>query len=334
MSRGRQLLVVLATVLVLCSALSHALIWLLGIRTDVIDRASILPEAAGPPVVVTGSSLTFFGVSWQQAAKAMQRPILTRGVGGASPCELESLLREVPQARALIIGVSIFDLNENNLSDARAPLVPFAQTLHDLRASRTDWTATKRILWSYPLPWVQRVFPVAGQSNAVMVGAREKVRALLKHQPEPEPEERLSFKTDEDAVRPEKLSDWDAGRVARNLSQLTSAGLERGGFDGPKSLALARILARAAHQEPTVVLVLPVSPPYLGKFGDAASVAAFEQALARLKAADPNVRIIRLDREPVLQPAEVFWDLVHLNDDGRRIATGLVIDHLSAPPAR
>lgn len=332
MSRGRQLCLVLAAVLVLCSALSHVLIWLLGIRTDVIDRASILPEAAGPPVIVAGSSLTFFGVSWQQAAKAMQRPVVTRSVGGASPCELEPLLREVPQARRLIIGVSIFDLNESNLSDSRPALVPFVQSVRDLHASRTDWTATKRILWSYPLPWVQRGFPVAGRSNAVMVGAREKVRSLLKRQPKPEPEARLSFKTDEDAIRPEKLSDWDAGRVARNLSQLASAGLDRGGFDGPKARALARILVQAANQEPTVVLVFPVSPPYRGKFGDAASVAAFEQALARLKAADPNARIIRLDRVPALQSAEVFWDLVHLNDDGHRLATRLVIDELARAP--
>ena len=334
MSRGRQLLVVLAAVLVLCSALSHALIWLLGIRTDVIDRGSIQPDAAGPPVLVTGSSLTFFGVSWQQAAKALQRPLLTRSVGGASPCELEPLLREVPQARCLIIGVSIFDLNESSLAESRPALVPFGQTLRDLRASRADWTATKRVLWSYPLPWLQRIFPLAGQSNAVMVSARDKVRALLKRQPTPEPESRLSFKTDEDTIRPEKLSDWDAGRVARNLSQLTGAGLAHGGFDGPKARALARILGQAAHQEPTVVLVFPVSPPYREKFGDAASVAEFEQALERMKTADPNLRIIRLDREPALQPAEVFWDLVHLNDDGRRIATRLVIEDLTASAPR
>ena len=154
MSRGRQLLVVLAAVLVLCSALSHALVWLLGIRTEVIDRAHIQPDAPGEPALVTGSSLTFFGVSWQQAAKALQRPLITRSVGGASPCELEPLLREVPQARRLIIGVSIFDLNENGLSDSRPALVPFGQTFRDLRASHTDWTATKRLLWSYPVPWL------------------------------------------------------------------------------------------------------------------------------------------------------------------------------------
>ena len=167
-----------------------------------------------------------------------------------------------------------------------------------------------------------------------MVSARDKLRTLLKRRPEPEPEARLSFKTDEDAIRPEKLSDWDEGRVARNLSQLTGAGMMNGGFDGPKACALARVLSRAAHQEPTVVLVFPVSPPYREKFGDPASVTAFEQALDRMKTADPNVRIIRLDRAPALQSAEVFWDLVHLNDDGRRLATRLVIEQLTKDARR
>ena len=40
MSRGRQLLIVIAAVLVLGSALSHAVVRVLGIRTDAIDRFS------------------------------------------------------------------------------------------------------------------------------------------------------------------------------------------------------------------------------------------------------------------------------------------------------
>lgn len=334
MSRGRQFIIVLATVLVLSSGLSHALVRLLDIRTDGIDRGKINPDAPGPPVLVTGSSLTFFGVSFREVAKTMQRPLVTRGVGGCSPCELEPLIPEVPEATRLIIGVSMFDLNESNLSDSRPMLVPFGQTLRDLRASHADWSSAKRILWSYPLPWVQRFFPVAGRSATVMVALRDKARALRKSAPAAEPESRLTFKTDEDSMRPEKLSDWDAGRVGRNLAQLMGAGLMHGRFDGPKSLALARILERAARREPTVVLVLPVSPPYRQTFADETSVDHFERALERIKAADPHLQMIRLDQVAELQPAEVFWDLVHLNDDGRRIATRLVVGQLSTATTR
>lgn len=334
MSRERQLLVILASVLVLSSALSHALVWALDIRTSGVERGRINADATGKPALVLGSSLTFFGISFQQVAKAMNRPLLTRSVGGCSPCELESLAREVPEATRMIIGVSLFDLNENNLSDARPTLVPFTQTIADLRASHSDWTAMKRVGWSYPVPWIQQVLPVAGRSNAVMVNLRGKVRALRKQPANLDLESKLTFKTDEDSARPEKLSDWDRGRVGRNLSQLSASGLAHGRFDGPKSLALARILARAAQQEPAVVIVLPVSPPYREVFADAISVEHFEKALERIKIANPKLQMIRLDHEPALQPAEIFWDLVHFNDDGRRIATRRVVEQLSVEATR
>ena len=141
MTRGRQLILVVAAVLALSSALSHALVRLLDIRTDAIDRGRINPDAPGQPALVLGSSLTFFGVSFREVAKAMQRPLVTRSVGGCSPCELETLAREVPEATRVIIGVSILDLNEGNLSDSRPALVPFGQTLRDLRASHAGWTS-------------------------------------------------------------------------------------------------------------------------------------------------------------------------------------------------
>ena len=334
MSRGRQLLVILASVLVLSSMLSHAFVWALDIRTNGVDRGRINADAPGKPALVLGSSLTFFGISFQQVAKAMDRPLVTRGVGGCSPCELEWLAREVREATRVIIGVSLFDLNENNLCDARATLVPFTQTIADLRASHSDWTAMKRVVWSYPVPWIQHALPVAGRSNAVMVNLRDKVRALRKQPANLDLESKLTFKTDEDSARPEKLSDWDRGRVGRNLSQLSASGLAHGRFDGPKSLALARILARTAQQEPAVVIVFPVSPPYRETFADETSVEHFEKALERIKTANPRLQMIRLDQEPALQPTEVYWDLVHLNDDGRRIATRRLIEQLSSEAAR
>ena len=334
MNRGGQLIVVLTAVLVSSSLLSHAIVRVLDIRSAVIDRGKINADATGRPALVLGSSLTFFGVSFRETAKAMQRPIFTRSTGGCSPCELEPLAREVPEATRLIIGVSIFDLNESNLSDSRPKLVPFTQTFDDLRASHSNWTDTKRVLWSYPLPWIQRAYPLAGRSSAVLVNLRDKVKAIRNRPAAVEPESRLSFKTDEDSGHPEKLSEWDGGRVGRNLSQLAVSGLASGRFDGPKSLALDRILKSSANREPTVALVFPVSPPYRKAFGNEAALEAFERAIERMKSADPNLQILRLDREPSLQPAEIFWDLVHLNDDGNRLATRIVAEHLSAASAR
>lgn len=333
LNRKQQLLTIVAAVLVLSSAGSHLMVRLLGVRTDAIDRGKINADAAGQPILVTGSSVTFFGVSFQQVAKAMQRPIITRSAGGASPCELEPLLREAPEAKRLIIGVSILDLNESNLSDSRPTLVPLRQSVSDLLASHADWPLAKRILGTYPQPWLQTVFPFAGRSTALLVGVREKVGALRKHAPAAEAESRMTYKTEEDTEHPEKLSDWDAGRLRRNLSQITGTGLAQGRFDGPKSLAFARIIAQASSQEPTVLLVLPLSPPCRQVVIGPSSQQDFEKALERIKATDPKLRIIRLDQEPALQPAEVFWDLYHLNDAGRRIATRLVLGQISAVTA-
>lgn len=332
MSRRTQLAVILLAVIVLASLLSHGVARFLHLRQNPVERARIESGTAGAPVLVTGSSLTFFGVTWREIARGIQRPLVTRSVGGASPCELESLALEVTDATRTIIGVSIFDLNENNLSDSRPQFVPLSRTLGDIRRSPVDWPYKKRVLWSYPLPWVQRIFPVAGRSAEIMVGVREVGRSLL-HRGGSAPaaaEEKLTFKTDEAAVRPEKLSDWDAGRVKRNLAQLRATGLAAGRFDGPKALALERILTAPHRPEAPVVLVIPVSPPYREAFANPAAVASFETALQRLRERVPTAVIVRLDHDPALQPAEVYWDLVHLNDDGRKLATRLVLNALAS----
>ena len=212
MSRGGQFAAILLAVTLLTSLLSHGVARLLHLRQNVVDRARIGLDTPGAPVLVTGSSLTFFGVSWREISRGIHRPLVTRGVGGASPCELETLALEVPEATRTIIGVSIFDLNENNLSDSRANLVPLWRTLDDVHHSTADWPYKKRVIWSYPLPWVQQVFPVAGRSTEIMVGVREIGRTLLRR---PSPagnagEAKLTFKTDEEAIRPERLSDRDA----------------------------------------------------------------------------------------------------------------------------
>ena len=128
---------------------------LLGIRTDGIERSRI-PAAFGEPALVLGSSLTFFGVSFPQVAKAWPRPLVTRSVGGCSRCELETLPWKCPRPRGP--SVSIFDLNESSLCDARPALAPIQGTVGDVVASRADWPAAKPVVWSYPLPWLQKDF--------------------------------------------------------------------------------------------------------------------------------------------------------------------------------
>ena len=115
-----------------------------GIQNPRIERASFGRQFTGPPVLVLGSSLTFFDISFPKVAEALQWPINVRSVGAASPCELEALQSEVASPKMTLIGVSIFDLNELNLSTAKPLLVPFWRSALDLYQSNSSWKQSKR----------------------------------------------------------------------------------------------------------------------------------------------------------------------------------------------
>lgn len=70
--------------------------------------------------MVAGSSLVVFGVDWDRAGRVLDRPVELRGLPSASPCELEGLQGEAPQATLTFLGVSPFDLNEHFVGDFRS----------------------------------------------------------------------------------------------------------------------------------------------------------------------------------------------------------------------
>lgn len=331
MSHRRQFFVICTAVFVLCSSLNYAAVHLLDIRTRVIDRGVIGTGSEVDAVLTLGSSIGFFGISFRQVSNLLNRPLITRSIGGCSPSELEVLAREVPSAARVIIAVSLFDLNENNICDSRA-LVSLPQTIRDLHDTGAGWSETKRILWTYPVPWLQTVFPLAGRSNVVLVGLRDRFRQIRGRGQDATVDPKLTFKTDKETSRPERLSDWDHGRIVRNLSQLHAAGLAAGRYGGTKMRALGRIVERGS--QPPIVLVMPMSLPYKADFATPAATEAFESALQVFEKLHPAVRLIRLDRAPTLQSSDVFWDLVHLNDAGRAIATDLMLRSFERGDAR
>ena len=79
----------------------------------------------------------------------------------------------------MIIGVSLYDLNEYRLTNVRANLVPLSQTVRDLRSSEVDWDLSRRVLSQYPQSYVRVLFPTVGESDAVLVGARGFVRSMF-----------------------------------------------------------------------------------------------------------------------------------------------------------
>jgi hypothetical protein len=281
----------------------------------------------GRPVAVVGTSLCFHALDLEEFSTRWDRAINTVGTGNASPCELEWLGSRIPQAECTLIALSVYDFNENLLSDQRPQIVPLLRTLQDLKDSRADWAFAKRLVGQYPLSYLRRLFPTAGMSQALLNKLRDQARTLT-HRNAPAAEERLTLTVRSDLARTEKISDWTSGRTVRNLTVMRTSFQGKHTFGGPKFLALRRMLARASPRRQMAVVVLPVSAVYEQAFLSVARAGEFERAIACLQKEQPEVRWVRLDQIPQLHACECYWDLVHLNAQGRALATPMALNQL------
>ena len=217
--RNRLVLIVLAAD-ALAAAASHVVIRWVGIETIPIRQWSLGASNSAPPLVAMGSSLTFFGLAFDQISDALGTRVICRSAASASPCELEDLVPRDVEPRLTIIGVSIFDLNEQVLSDFRADLVPATRSASDLWQSGSDWAFVKKIMGQYPLHYARWFFPTAGRSTAVMAGLRDKAgRWLNTLAGRPAPQV-LTADPHYQTRRPGSLDDWDSSRLLSNLAAL------------------------------------------------------------------------------------------------------------------
>ncbi len=313
-SRQRFSLVILLT-LVFASAVSHALARWLRVTLDPMEAHHYGAESLRPPILVAGSSLTFFAVDWEGAAVRLGQKINTFACATASPCEIEAMPFATTEGAVRVIGISRFEMNEERITSLRPELVPLLQTAADLRASRMGWDYCKKLLGQYPAMYARIAFPTAGRSGAVMVGLRGKARQFLHGG------SRTELSVHGGDVQTERLTDWDAGRLARNLSSMRASGGNREVFGGPKLRALARLAGTASTGRPLVILILPVSPLYQREVGSAAGLAAFDAQLEATTFRQAGVHVLRADRLPEFDDAAKFCDLVHINLEGRAALT-------------
>jgi len=305
----------------LCASLAtYALASVVGIQNRAATGHKRFGGADRPvEALVSGSSLTYGGVNWTQVADRLGTAIESWPVPGSAPPEWEQLQRRSPRARATFVGVSVYDLNEESICDFRASIVPLRQTLADLRASRSSMTFVRRLSSRYALTWSRAVLPTAGWSDRVMFGLRDKARSLLGTSAANE-QLGAALQVAGDTLSEERVSDWPKDRLLRRLASMRS---NQGTpwFSGPKHLALLRLLQQARRQGVIVVVVLPVSQVYLENILDDQMRADFEASLADAKRVVPEAAWVRLDRLDGLTSSDYFFDLVHLNAQGQRIAT-------------
>ena len=137
--RRLRLTAVIALSLLIASAADYFLVFWLAIpqlpSAFVGIYRRVGPES-GSQVFCAGSSLTVSAFSWPEVSHGLGQGIETWGVGGSSPDIWEEWQKQRPLSNVTIIGVSVYDLNETHIADARANVVPFARTAEDLWSSR------------------------------------------------------------------------------------------------------------------------------------------------------------------------------------------------------
>lgn len=320
----RTLVVIAMMALVIASVVSHLVGRWVGIPTPSFAYRRIGP-VSGPQVFCAGSSLVQFGLSWPEVTRLLGQGIENWGIGGSTPEVWEVSQAYATNYNRTLVGISLYDLNEHRLCDARAELVPFTQTVRDLWQSHSSWSSAKQLLSQYPRAYLRYLFPTAGRSEAVMVGMREQGRKLLRLSSASEDQARALVLPSQPVLEfgesKLKLSELSEARLLRRLAMTRSEIQGKHAFDGPKMVALKRLLERAHRQGEVIIVVLPVSPAYANEFLTPEIYQAFDAAIATAAQAAPGARIVRLDKLPQLQSNENFSDLVHLNSLGRRHAT-------------
>lgn len=320
----RKLIVIILAAACIAAGVSTLVAHWIGIPRPEPTYRRIGP-VEGPQVFCGGSSLVQMGLDWEAISHALNRGVENWGIGGSTPEIWEASQKLCLHSDYAIIGVSIYDLNENRLCDVRANLVPLRGTIRDLWASHASWPLAKRIISQYPLAFVRTFFPTAGRSDAVLVGFRERIRSIAGLQGAKEDQARALvlppkglLKFGESTTR---LSDLSEGRLRRRMAMMRADCQGLHDFDGPKREALRRILETGLAKGQVVLVVMPVAPAYQAEFVNDEVRKKFEQSISELKAENPTLQVLRLDTLPTLASNEYFSDPVHLNGEGRRIAT-------------
>jgi hypothetical protein len=336
--RGTQLAGIVFLSLILCSVANHCLAYWLGLPrsapwTQSAGNYRRIGPNSGPQVFCAGSSLLVSGLSWPEVAESFGLGIENWTVAGSSPEVWEVFQQQKRNSDTTIIGLSVYDLNEIRLTPDRAKYVPLTQTISDLRASNADPSLSRRILTQYAMTYVRYLFPMAGEADKVLVELRRKIAERLGLQASLDEHEGVILERNgvlEVGESTMNLRDWSSARMLRRVAALRADNYGSHQFsNGPKNLAFRRVLSRAQQQGRVIVVVLPVSDAYAEAFLDPTVVGAFEKALNDAMARAPEAILVRLDRVPGISDGKYFFDLVHLNTPGQRVATPVFLKEVT-----
>jgi hypothetical protein len=328
MKRGTQLALIFGLSGMICSVASHSAVRLLGIKVSWGRYKECGPQGDKTVAILHSSSPGYDGVDWNRVAEGLGGVIGSWATAGSTPSEWEVMASPPSNGAHTFVAVSAHELNEYQLCDFRAEIVPLTRTIADLRVSRPGWHFGKRLLAQYPMMWLRKLFPTSGRSDGVMVGLRALVQRLAGKSPDAAEMPKFGvFGESEIKVR---LSDWSQARRERRLELLRSACLGKQSYNGPKRLALLRLIQQAQTQGEVVLVVVPEPPLYREALLPPRAIAQMEEELTELQTRCRSLHIIRLDAQAALDRNELYYDYLHLNKYGREIATEALLRGLKA----
>jgi hypothetical protein len=332
LTRSAQLLLVALAAIAIASIVSQVAAVKFGLQTGKPTYRRIGPTT-GPQIFCAGSSLLQFGLAWPEVSAALGEGIQCWAIGGSSPEVWEASQPLATNANIMIVGFSVYDLNEEHLCDSRANVVPLRQSILNLWRLKAELPFCRRILSQYPLAWLRTLFPTAGKSDPVLVGLRRKLKELVGSSAPPEERANAMVLPSQPTLdfggSTERLSDWPADKALRRLNLIRTEihGTHR--FNGLQQMALNRMLDYASKRGRVIVVVMPVAPSYANEFLTPDVERKLEQALGRAKLVAPQAEFVRLDQVPMLKSNTYYSDFIHLNGAGRTIATDVFLREIS-----
>jgi hypothetical protein len=328
MRAWRKFALIVCTATAIGSVASYTAFHWLKIRAGYSGYQHYGPQDLQARTILHGSSLAYDGIDWTQISHVLGGAIESWATAGSSPTEWEVEHQLSPKVNRAFIVVSPYDLNEYWLCDMRADIVPLGNAIRDLKNCGPDGQLCKRIISQYPQMLVRQLFPTAGRSDGVMVGIRAYLSKLASGAASVGVEEAPKFGSTATSQVAQKLTDWSPARLQRRLVLLRTVFQGKHSFDGPKRMALMRLLERAGNEGEVVIVVMPVSQIYGREFLSPQVKQQFEDALADVQHHSPHALLVRLDQLPLLSKDNMFSDLVHLNMYGQQIATAALLRQL------
>ncbi len=331
MNSWLKLSVIIFIAMGIASVTSYAVIHWLKIRATYGSYQHYGSKDQKALIILHGSSLAYDGLDWRLISEMLGGAIESWATPGSSPSEWEIQHKQSPQINRTIIVVSPYDMNEYFLCDFRADIVPLWRTIQNLQYCGPGAQLCKRILSQYPQMFVRKLFPTVGRSDGFMVGIRAKLLELKNGVSSLDVDAGPKFGSTKTSEVVERLSDWPPDRLQRRLVLMRRGFQGKHWFNGLKKMALLRLLDEALKNGRVVMVVMPVSQIYENEFLSPQTKHEFEDALLDVQHRSPHASLIRLDDLVALENDDMFYDLVHLNMYGQRIATAAFLDQLRSP---